>query len=101
MLDTRPSRESPAQSSAARHVQAWLLLAAVLAIHVVDEALTGFLDFYNPLVSRIRQQIPWFPMPTFTSGGGSPASRPWCWRWSCSHPPSGGEAVASTSRRGC
>jgi hypothetical protein len=34
----------------------------------VDEALTGFLDFYNPLVLSIRSQLPWFPMPTFTFG---------------------------------
>jgi hypothetical protein len=35
---------------------------------VIDEALIGFLDFYNPLVLGIRSQIPWFPMPTFTFG---------------------------------
>lgn len=47
-------------------MRAWLALVAVLALHVVDEASTGFLDFYNPLVLRIRSQLPWFPMPTFT-----------------------------------
>jgi hypothetical protein len=52
----------------ARHVRAWLLLVSALAVHVIDEALTGFLDFYNPLVMSIRSQIPWFPMPTFTFG---------------------------------
>jgi hypothetical protein len=51
-----------------RHVRAWLLLTAALALHVLDEALTGFLDFYNPLVLSARSQIPWFPMPTFTFG---------------------------------
>ena len=52
----------------ARHGRAWLALVAVLALHVLDEALTHFLDFYNPLVLRIRSQIGWFPMPTFTLG---------------------------------
>lgn len=51
-----------------RHMRAWLLLVAALALHVIDEASTGFLDFYNPLVLRIRSQVPWFPMPTFTFG---------------------------------
>ena len=49
-----------------RHQRAWLLLVATLAIHVADEALTGFLDFYNPLVRQIRTRWTWFPMPTFT-----------------------------------
>jgi hypothetical protein len=53
---------------AVRHVRAWLLLVAALAVHVIDEALTGFLDFYNPLVLSLRAQMPWFPMPTFTYG---------------------------------
>jgi hypothetical protein len=35
---------------------------------VVDEAVTGFLDFYNPLVLRIRERTGWFPMPTFAWG---------------------------------
>ena len=55
-------------SEAERHVRAWLALAGVLGLHVVDEALTGFLDFYNPLVLRIRSRLTWFPMPTFTFG---------------------------------
>jgi hypothetical protein len=38
----------------------------VLALHVVDEAATHFLDFYNPLVVSIRSWWPWAPMPTFT-----------------------------------
>ena len=48
------------------HMHAWLLLVAALAAHVLDEALTGFLEFYNPLVRSLRSQIGWFPMPTFT-----------------------------------
>ena len=53
---------------ARRHTRAWLVLVAVLAVHVLDEALTGFLDFYNPLVLSIRSRVSWFPMPTFTFG---------------------------------
>ena len=51
-----------------RHLQAWLLLVGALALHVIDEAFTNFLDFYNPLVLSIRSRISWFPMPTFTFG---------------------------------
>jgi hypothetical protein len=58
----------PSDRGSARHVRAWLLLAGSLALHVIDEAWTGFLDFYNPLVLSIRSRIPWFPMPTFTFG---------------------------------
>lgn len=51
-----------------RHTRAWLMLVGALALHVLDEAATGFLDFYNPLVLAIRSRIAWFPMPTFTFG---------------------------------
>lgn len=49
-------------------MRAWLLLDGALALHVIDEALTGFLDFYNPLVRSIRLRLGWFPMPEFTFG---------------------------------
>lgn len=49
-------------------MSAWLWLVAALPLHVADEALTGFLDFYNPQVLAIRDRISWFPMPTFTFG---------------------------------
>ena len=55
-------------SPADRHVRAWLALTGALGLHVLDEALTGFLDFYNPLVLRMRSRLSWFPMPTFTFG---------------------------------
>lgn len=54
------------EATPVRHMRAWLLLVGAFAVHVVDEALTNFLEFYNPLVLSIRSQIPWFPMPTFT-----------------------------------
>lgn len=51
-----------------RQMRAWLLLVAVLATHVIDEAIADFLGFYNPLVLSIRSKMPSFPMPTFTFG---------------------------------
>ncbi len=45
---------------------AWVTLVAALAIHVADEALTGFLPFYNSIVLSIRESYPLFPMPVFT-----------------------------------
>ena len=67
------SGSSPAElrfveTDADRQMRAWLVLVAVLAVHVVDEALTDFLGFYNPLVRAIRARISWFPTPTFTFG---------------------------------
>ena len=59
---------SPGDTAVLRHVRAWLALAGVVALHVADEAMTGFLDFYNPVVLRVRSRMPWFPMPTFTFG---------------------------------
>ena len=43
-----------------------MALCGALAIHVADEALTGFLELYNPTVRAIREQYPLFPLPTFT-----------------------------------
>jgi hypothetical protein len=44
---------------------AWMCLCLATAIHVTDEALTGFLTVYNPTVSVMRERWGWFPMPTF------------------------------------
>lgn len=46
--------------------RAWRLLAGALIVHVADEALTGFLDVYNPAVLSLRGRVPWLPLPTFT-----------------------------------
>ncbi len=43
----------------------WLGLCSALALHVLDEALTGFLDVYNPTVLILRESLGWFPMPVF------------------------------------
>lgn len=47
---------------------AWIALCAALAVHVFDEATTGFLNVYNPTVLAMREEIGWWPMPTFTYG---------------------------------
>jgi hypothetical protein len=47
---------------------AWLALTLALAAHVTDEAVTGFLSVYNPIVLGSRVRFGWFPMPTFTFG---------------------------------
>jgi hypothetical protein len=44
---------------------AWLGLVVALGLHVADEALTGFLDVYNPTVRALRERLAWFPMPEF------------------------------------
>jgi Protein of unknown function with HXXEE motif len=45
---------------------AWIALAAALALHVADEAMTDFLSVYNPAVRAIRKRIPLLPLPTFS-----------------------------------
>ncbi|HZM11736.1 MAG TPA: hypothetical protein VFC15_16125, partial [Candidatus Limnocylindrales bacterium] len=40
-----------------------------LALHVTDEATTGFLDVYNPTVIALRAKLGWWPMPTFEFRG--------------------------------
>lgn len=47
---------------------AWILLCAALALHVFDEATTGFLAIYNPTVIGLRERLGWWPMPTFQFG---------------------------------
>ncbi len=44
---------------------AWIGLCAAFALHVADEALTGFLSVYNPTVLALRARYAWFPMPVF------------------------------------
>lgn len=48
--------------------RAWLALCLALAVHVTDEALTGFLNVYNPTVMVLKQRAPWLPLPEFTFG---------------------------------
>ena len=45
--------------------RAWFALTVAFALHVLDEATTGFLAIYNPTVTALRARFAWFPMPTF------------------------------------
>jgi len=45
--------------------RAWFALTVAFALHVLDEATTGFLSVYNPTVTALRARWAWFPMPTF------------------------------------
>jgi hypothetical protein len=53
-----------------RHWLAWMALCGALAIHVADEALSGWLDWYNPTAREIHEQYPIvilpILLPTFT-----------------------------------
>jgi uncharacterized protein with HXXEE motif len=55
--------QSPAASDG--FGRAWFALTVAFALHVIDEAATGFLDVYNPTVLALRERFSWFPMPTF------------------------------------
>ena len=52
-------------SSSGGYGRAWFALTVAFALHVVDEATTGFLQVYNPTVMAMRARWGWFPMPTF------------------------------------
>jgi hypothetical protein len=43
----------------------WFALTVAFALHVFDEATTGFLNVYNPTVTALRARWGWYPMPTF------------------------------------
>jgi len=47
---------------------AWIALCIALALHIFDEAITGFLSVYNPTVLALRQRRPWLPLPVYTFG---------------------------------
>jgi hypothetical protein len=55
-------------SESKRNVLAWLLLVSTLAIHVLDEALADFLPFWNQLVTDLKAEIGFVPLPTFSFG---------------------------------
>ena len=65
---TAPASPSSA-SSAHRLGIAWMSFCFALALHVTDEALTGFLSIYNPTVVSLRQKFGLWPMPTFEFRG--------------------------------
>jgi hypothetical protein len=49
-----------------KHGRDWLLLTVAMTIHIIDEAVHDFLSFYNPIVGRITNAIPYLPLPIFT-----------------------------------
>jgi hypothetical protein len=51
--------------SASGFGSAWFALCGAFALHILDEATTGFLAVYNPTVTILRSHWSWFPMPTF------------------------------------
>jgi len=57
-------KEVPALS-ASGFGNAWFALCVGFALHILDEASTGFLAVYNPTVSILRANWGWFPMPVF------------------------------------
>jgi len=58
-------RQAPPALSSAGFGSAWFALCAAFALHIYDEATTGFLAVYNPTVTILRQRWNWFPMPPF------------------------------------
>jgi hypothetical protein len=57
-------REAPALS-APGFGTAWFALCVAFALHIVDEASTGFLAMYNPSITMLRERWSWFPMGPF------------------------------------
>jgi hypothetical protein len=45
---------------------AWVALAIALALHVLDEALHGFLSYWNPAALEMRERLSSFFPPTFS-----------------------------------
>jgi hypothetical protein len=49
--------------SASGFGSAWFALCVAFALHIVDEASTGFLAVYNPTVTILHERWNWFSMP--------------------------------------
>jgi hypothetical protein len=47
---------------------AWLALCVAFALHILDEASTGFLTVYNPTMTTLRSRWNWVPLPTLELG---------------------------------
>jgi hypothetical protein len=57
--------EHEASKARRRWGLSWLALCGALAVHVFDEASTGFLPLWNQTVAAIRDRVAWAPLPTF------------------------------------
>ena len=58
-------RRTPSALSASGFGSAWFALCLAFALHIVDEASTGFLAVYNPTVTILRERWGWFPLPPY------------------------------------
>jgi hypothetical protein len=58
-------RYAPPALSASGFGSAWFALCVAFALHILDEASTGFLAVYNPTVTILRARWTWFPMPAY------------------------------------
>jgi hypothetical protein len=58
-------REPPPALSASGFGSAWFALCVAFALHIVEEATTGFLAVYNPTVTVLRERWGWFPLPPY------------------------------------
>ena len=61
----RPNISNTASPRGDQLLYAWIALCLALALHVTDEAVTGFLSVYNPTVMAMRARLPWLPFPIF------------------------------------
>jgi hypothetical protein len=56
-------RPAPPALSTSGFGSAWFALCVAFALHIFDEATTGFLAVYNPTVTALRESWGWFPLP--------------------------------------
>jgi len=59
------TRKISAPSSTPRLGWAWIAFCCALAVHVTDEALTGFLGIWNPTVAAVHARWTWIWLPQF------------------------------------
>ena len=68
-MDIRERSRSKAKktlTSNQRWGRGWLIQVAAIALHVIDEAVTGFLPVYNSAVTALRDAYSWAWLPTFS-----------------------------------
>ena len=55
----------PASTADPHLLRPWVLLCLALALHITEEATTGFLSVYNSTVTALRHSLPWIFLPVF------------------------------------
>ncbi|MGA9304358.1 MAG: hypothetical protein WBW31_03025, partial [Candidatus Sulfotelmatobacter sp.] len=68
LWDMRIAMKPGAALSAPGFGSAWFALCVAFALHIFDEASSGFLAVYNPTVTILRGRWGWFPTGTFEFG---------------------------------